>query len=124
MVDLEDVKAKARIYSDSMLHFIVEHHNPDLENAILRQLLLTTIVNEVIIEAKPGRDIRRDGSDLYDDDAKLSISIATVTPLSSLIHFGINISSSNTPVKTRGLQDYGLDPRIVAESVMEKYKRM
>lgn len=124
MVDLEDVKDKAKIYSESMLHFIIEYHNGDLEKAILKQLMLATIVSEVMNGIKPELNIKRSGSDLYDQDAKVSISIATITPLSSLIHFGINISSSNTPVKTKGLHDYGLDPRDVAKSVMEKYRDM
>ena len=124
MVDLEDVKQGARIYSDSMLHFIVEHHGPDIEKAILRQLMLTTIISEEISKIKTELRIARKGSDLYDHDAKLSISIATITPLSSLIHFGINILSSNTPVKTKGLQDYGIDPQDFAETVMSRYKDM
>jgi hypothetical protein len=67
-------------------------------------------------------NITRRGSDLYDGDAKLSISIATVTPLSSLIHFGINIVSDNTPVKTKGLKNFDIDPHKFAEQVMTKYK--
>jgi hypothetical protein len=124
MVDLEDVKDNARIYSESMVHFIVEHHTSDLEKAVLRQLMLATIVFEVLNETRVDLCIRRIGSDLYDHDAKLSISIATLTPLSSMIHFGINISSDNTPVPTKGLKDYGIDPKDFALSVMTKYKEM
>jgi len=122
MADIEDVKADAKIYSASMLHFIIEHYDTDLEKAVLRQLVLTTIVGEVLHEMCRDTDITRRGSDLYDGDAKLSISIATVTPLSSLIHFGINIVSDNTPVKTKGLKDFDIDPHKFAEQVMTKYK--
>jgi hypothetical protein len=124
MVDLEDVKDNSRIYSESMVHFIVEHHDSDLEKAVLRQLMLATIIYEVLNENQADLCIKRLGSDLYDHDAKLSISIATLTPLSSLIHFGVNISSDNTPVKTKGLKDYGIDPHDFAKSVMAKYKEM
>ena len=65
--------------------------------------------------------VRRVNTDLYDDDAKVSISVATLTPVSSVIHFGINISSVNTPVKTKGLEDYGIDPLDLAKRVMERY---
>lgn len=122
MVDIEDVKESAKIYSESMLHFIVEHYDTDLEKAILWQFVLTTIVGEVLSEMSRSASITRRGSDLYDDEAKLSISIATVTPLSSLIHFGINIVSDNTPVKTKGLKDYDIDPRKFAEQVIARYK--
>lgn len=122
MVDIEDVKNSTKIYSESMLHFIVEHYDTDLEKAVLWQLVLTTIVGEVLSEMSRSASIKRRGSDLYDDEAKLSISIATVTPLSSLIHFGINIVSDNTPVKTKGLKDYDIDPRRFAEQVIARYE--
>ena len=38
-----------------------------------------------------------------------------------MIHVGINISSENTPVKTGGLRDYGIDPGELAEAVMNQY---
>jgi hypothetical protein len=123
MVDIEDVASGSSIYSESMLHFIIEHFQADIEKAILRQLLLANIVQVQINDLKKGCLTKRIGSDLYDDDAKLSISVATVTPISSLIHFGINISSANTPVKTKGLRDYDIEPRGFALSVMERYVR-
>jgi len=123
MVDIEDIKSGSNIYSESMLHFIIEHFDTDIEKAILRQLLLATIIHELINSLKKSLLTRRIGSDLYDNDAKLSISVATVTPISSLIHFGINISSTNTPVKTKGLKDYDIDPREFALDVMERYVR-
>ena len=123
MVDIEDIKSRSTIYSESMLHFIIEHFDTDIEKAILRQLLLATIIQESIHDRKKDVVMKRMGSDLYDKDAKLSISVATVTPISSLIHFGVNISSEHTPVKTRGLKDYGIDPRMFALEVMERYVR-
>lgn len=123
MVDIEDIKSGSNIYSESMLHFIIEHFDTDIEKAILRQLLFATIIHELLNNLKENFVTKRIGSDLYDSDAKLSISVATVTPISSLIHFGINISSEHTPVKTKGLRDYGIDPHIFAREVMERYVR-
>ncbi len=123
MVDIEDLKERNTIYSESMLHFIIEHYDTDLEKTVLRQLLLATVVHDLINDIKGKLLIKRIGSDLYDKDAKLSISIATVTPISSLIHFGININSINTPVKTRGLKDYNIDAYEFANSVMNRYVR-
>ncbi len=123
MVDVEDVIAQNIIYSDDMLHFLVEHFNTDLERIILRQLLLAAIVQDHLVRARGTSFVTRKGSDLYDNDAKLSVSVATVSPVSSLIHFGINISSAHTPVTTKGLEDYGIDPHQFALTVMEQYTR-
>lgn len=123
MVDIEDLKAGRAIYSEYMLHFIVEHYDTDIEKIILRQLLLATIVRDAINEIKGKLLVKRVNSDLYEDDAKLSISVATVSPLSSLIHFGINISSTNTPVKTKGLKDYDIEPCEFANLIMDRYTK-
>ncbi len=118
MKDVEDLKAGSRIYSEEMLHFIIEVFDVDLERAILRQRLLIALMAEAL-NARLGRPaVVRKGSDLYEGDAKLTVSIASVSPVSTLIHAGINISSRNTPVKTRGLDDYGIAPHAFAEEIL------
>lgn len=123
MVDLVDKNARCRIYSEEMLHFIIECFDMDLEKAILHQRLFVTDVKDELILRIGSRNnsIIRRGNDLFDGPAKLNVSIATVSPVSSLIHVGINISSKNTPVKTKGLKDYKINPRIFAEDVMKRY---
>jgi hypothetical protein len=121
MVDIEDLRAHNRIYSEDMLHFIVEHHDTDLEKSVLRQLLLVNIVKDNLNRRLKHIAITRVHSDLFDGDSKLSVSVATVTPLSTLIHLGINISSLNTPVKTKGLADYDIEPLAFADVVMQEY---
>lgn len=123
MVDVEDLVAQNKIYSEDMLHFLVEHFDADLERIILRQMLLAAVVHDTLVRLGCSSAVVRAGSDLYDNDAKLSVSIATKSPVSSLIHFGINISSKNTPVVTRGLNDYGIDPHQLALDTMEQYTR-
>lgn len=105
MVDLEDVRAQSPIYGDDMLHFIVEHFDHDLERAVLRQRLLVAIIRE-ILEQK-GYGLQRSGDDLYYQDRKLSISIATTTPVSTMIHTALNITAENTPVPAAGLVELG-----------------
>jgi hypothetical protein len=51
---------------------------------------------------------------------KMSISIATVSPVSSLIHFAINIVNDGTPVKTASLNDVSYEPRLFAKNAMAK----
>jgi hypothetical protein len=63
----------------------------------------------------------RRGSDLYDGTRKLTVSIASASPVSTLIHAGINVSSRNTPVPTTGLDDYGIPAREFAEEVLAAY---
>ncbi len=104
-----------------MLHFIAEHFDVDLEKAVLRQRLLATIVREGL-ERLSGRRIERRGDDLFDGDRKLSISIATVTPVSSKIHFGINVvRAEGLDVPTEGLETYGVATRALAEAVLGHY---
>lgn len=123
MVDIEDLRAGKAIYSEYMLHFIVEFYDTNIELAIMKQLLLCCIVRDTINEIKGKTIVRRTGTDLFEDDAKLSISVATVSPLSSLIHFGINVTSTNTPVKTKGLKDYEIEPNEFANLIMDRYTK-
>jgi hypothetical protein len=100
-----------------MLHFIAEHFDLDLEKAVLRQRLLAAIVRDEL-----GGEVRRDGDDLFLGPGKLSISIATLTPVSSKIHFGINIERElHVDVETRGLKDLGVDPTDLARRVLAQY---
>ena len=121
MKDVEDLKASARIASEKMLHFIIEHFNTGLDRAVLRQRLLIACMAENLNQRIGKAPVRRRGSDLYDGERKLTVSIASVSPVSALIHAGINISSRNTPVPTRGLDDYGIGSREFADAILGAY---
>lgn len=120
MVDLADVRRRAPIFSRLMLHFLIEHFGIDLEKAILRQRLFAQIACEEIA-ARCERPIQRRGDDLYDGRAKLSVSIATASSVSTPIHFGINIDAQGAPVRARGLSDYGIDPLPLARAILKHY---
>lgn len=121
MADLEDVRGRKKIWGPKMLHFIGEHFDRDLEKSVLRQRLLATIAREEV-EHRSGRKIERTGDDLFDGERKLSISIATVTPVSSKIHFGINVvRAEGLDVPTEGLEPIGVDPRALADGVLRRY---
>jgi len=132
LVDQADVKEKAFIKSEKMVHFISEKFVLDLNEAIYRQRLYISIIKEVLEELTPqprkgsaaplikGSKIKRFGDDLFIDDRKLSVSIATLSPVSSLIHIGVNVSSENTPVPAIGLADLGLTAADFAVAVLEK----
>lgn len=120
MVDKEDLLSNSKIFSEEMLHFIVEHFAVPLQEIVLRQRLLICILKEALEEISD-KKLLRTGDDLFLDDAKLTISIATVSPVSGLIHAGINISSRNTPVKTMGLADLDIKPLDLAKKVLSNY---
>ena len=117
MVDMEDLKNEAEISSEEMAHFIVELFNTDLDRTVVIQRLFLCVVKDVIEELKPELFISRLGDDLYieveaeegeEENRKLTVSVATASPISNLIHLGINVSSENTPVPTLGLDDLGV----------------
>ncbi len=122
MVDLVDVQDNKPIFSERMLHVIAEFFDADLTRTILYQRILVALAQQEIIFRIQKPTIVRGGNDLYDDGAKLSVSIATASPVSTLIHFGINISSKNTPVKTKGLEDYGIEPVSFAKALLESFR--
>ena len=103
MVDIEDVVNNEPIYSEKMLHFICEIFNADLIRGVYMQRLLITTIKEQL-EMKYNHLLTRSGDDLFKEDAKLSVSIATKSPTSVLIHTALNITTENTPIKTDGLE--------------------
>lgn len=124
LVDEADRKDGAYIRSERMLHFIVEHFDRDLEKAILRQLLLVSLTQAEINGRLTGRAVERRGDDLFCEERKLSVSIATLSPVSSMIHLGLNVSAAGAPVAAVGLDDLGIEARPLGESVLEAYARV
>ena len=103
MVDIEDVINNEPIYSEHMLHFIAEFFNTDLICGVYMQRLLVTTIKEQI-EAISDMKIIRKGDDLFVNNKKLSVSIATKSPTSVLIHTALNVVTNNTPIETSGLK--------------------
>jgi len=111
MADLEDVDGPG-IAADDMVHVIWECFSfPDLLLAVHRQRLLSAQAADVLRELQPELRIDRDGDDLFVGAGKLSVSIATRSPLSALLHLGVNASAGGAPVPTATLAEMGVDPR-------------
>ncbi|MGI6451874.1 MAG: DUF366 family protein [Syntrophomonadaceae bacterium] len=120
MVDLQDVMEKKPIYSPQMLHFLVEHFHNNLHLGIYQQRMLIICIKEEL--EKRGIQVIRQGDDLYVGGRKLSVSIATVSPVSILIHTGVNVLTAGTPLPTSGLAELGVeDVKGFAQNVMKKY---
>lgn len=125
MVDLEDVKNQAPIFSPLMLHCIAEFFHTDLELAVYQQRLLIITAKE-LLEALTNQPIQRNGDDLYQirpdgERGKLSVSIATTSPTSTLIHTGFNIQTEGTPVPTAGLAEMSLNVDEFAHKLLNRY---
>ena len=121
MVDIEDVINNEPIYSKRMLSFISEQFGINLTEGVLRQRLLMCIIKELL--EKRGIFVVRNGDDLIINGGKLSVSIATKSITSVLIHTGLNIISEGAPVKAAGLQsELGItDIKGFAIEVMKRY---
>lgn len=123
MIDGEDLLAGETIAGAKMVHFIIERFETQLFGAVTLQRLMASIVMETLRDSASAA-IRREGDDIFIDsgtgDGKFSISIATLSPLSALIHFAVNIVNDGTPVKTACLNDIGLDAKTFALEVMKR----
>ena len=121
MVDIEDDINNEPIYSKLMLSFISEQFGIGLTEGVLRQRLLMSIIKELLEEK--GIFVKRNGDDLIVDNGKLSVSIATKSVTSVLIHTGLNILSEDAPVKACGLSsELGIDDiKAFALEVMKRY---
>ena len=124
MVDIEDVINNEPIYSKKMLSFIEENFNSSLVETVYKQRLLVTITKEIIERNYPSVKILRNGDDLFINGRKLSVSIATKSITSTLIHFGLNIEAKDAPIPASDLiNDAGVkDIKAFAYDVMNAYK--
>ncbi|MCF0226053.1 MAG: DUF366 family protein [Methanobrevibacter sp.] len=96
------------IKSNNMVNFICEFFDCQPANmriAYLRQRLLVMIFREILFEK--GIPTKREGDDIFINNRKLSISIATASLSSMKIHFAFNLEDKGTPddVDTIGLFD-------------------
>lgn len=122
MVDLIDIHHKEPIYSPLMLNFIVEHFHTDLELAVYRQRMFMVAIKEELEQL--GVQVSRLGDDLFVGRGKLSVSIATRTVVSTVLHIGLNIETEGVPVTACGLRELGvIDIKSFAENVMLRYER-
>ncbi len=124
MVDGEDLRDQSAIRGSDMLHFIVETFGRDLFAGVGLQRLLASLgadlLRESVSEDLRG-SVRRDGDDIFVGQRKFSISIATVSPTSCLIHFAVNVSNEGTPVPTAALGEFKIPARDFAHKLMERF---
>jgi hypothetical protein len=129
LVDLEDRREGERIEAREMLHFLGEWFENDLSLAVARQLLFIAGFAELLnARLRPGFRVWRKGNDLYVNDGekvlgKLSVSIVTASPISTLFHFGVNIDPAGAPVSAVGLAELGVDADLLARDALVLWER-
>jgi len=116
MVDMEDKRKGAEISSPDMLQFIVEYFGAGIDTIVLvERMLVSTVVNLLCESICEEAEVEREFDNIYayppnvDERGKLSVSVATVSTVSGLIHLGLNITSKDTPVQTAGLEEIGVE---------------
>ncbi|MGC9318661.1 MAG: DUF366 family protein [Armatimonadota bacterium] len=123
MVDRADVAAGEPIEAAQMLHFIAEHFDRDLSRAVLRQRLFICLIAERLSAREAVPKLQREGDDLYAGERKLSVSIATASPVSTLMHVGLNVDAAGAPVAAVGLGEWGVDVNELAKELLEAYSQ-
>lgn len=119
MIDMEDIREGDYIYSPKALNIIVELFHKNIETTVLYQRLLMQTITDELRKMFSFRDkVELEGDDIFyigdvscigpEDERpkrkKMSVSIATVSPVSGLIHVGINIDvNDKIPVPAYGL---------------------
>lgn len=122
MVDYEDKIQLEKICGDQMLHFMIEFFPANLAFGVMAQRLLASIIKDIIIQStNKGLKLSRKGDDIYVGGGKLSISIASVSAVSTLVHFAVNITNKGTPVKTASLEDLKIKPDAFAKEVLSAF---
>lgn len=127
MVDYEDKIAHELICGDLMLHFMIEVFPSQLAFGVSLQRIFASLAMDLIQELTPVKmSTRRSGDDIYvtfpkKNEGKLSISIASVSAVSTMIHFALNITNDGTPVKTASLNDLKIDAEKFSKKLMNAF---
>ena len=116
LIDYEDVGVD--IKGDLMLNFIVEHFDEqpgNLKLAYHRQRMLVMITRDKLLDY--GIRTTQDGDDIFIDNKKLSVSIATASISTMKMHFALNITTEGTPVdvETSALEDNNMSMEQIHE---------
>lgn len=133
LVDWEDRLNKDFIEAKQMIHLIGEFFGITLSEGVLIQRLLMSVAGESLNEfftknnaQQHGTLVSRLGDDLFIAGRKLSVSIVTSSPVSQLLHCGINLDSTGAPVRAIGLYDLGYSRAQIEEVwipiFLEKFK--
>jgi hypothetical protein len=89
---------------------------------VLRQRLLARLAADLLRE-KGIADLVVRGNDVYVGAKKASVCVATRSPVSCLVHLGVNVRTEGTPVPTFGLFERGIEAEPFARELLSRYAR-
>jgi hypothetical protein len=125
MIDGEDKREKQIIRGADMIHLIAELFECDLVAGVGVQRLIASLAKDALVRESPELAPRffREGDDVYfmsetGEKKKFSISIATRSPVSTLVHFAFNVTNENTPVPTCALSDFEVEVEEFARDLL------
>lgn len=111
LVDWEDRLVNDHIQAKKMLHFMGEFFGLGLREGTWLQRTFASMVCDALNELSKTKKkclwVRK-GDDLYyesEKGPKLSVSIVTVSGVSALFHFAMNLDAEGAPVKAIGLYE-------------------
>lgn len=137
LVDWEDRLAEDSIRAEKMIHFLGEFFGITLREGVFLQRLLMSIMGEVLrdelristaaasapdLRVRALASLRRDGDDLFLLERKLSVSIVTASPVSVLLHAGINVDPTGAPVPAIGLDELQIDVARFTKEVLKRFE--
>ena len=121
VVDMEERLSKEAIRAARMLHVIGEQFGRfDTAHAALVGRHASAVMADVLGDLG-AEGIHRKGDDLFALDGKLSVSIATVSPVSLCWHMGLNIDGAGAPVKVCTLEQLGVKSGDVAKRFLDAW---
>ena len=125
LVDWEDRLMNDFIKAKSMIHFLGEFFDVSLKEGVWIQRLIVSEIHARF--AKTGMNIRREGDDLYVQlgdrlDRKMSVSIVTASPVSVLLHLGIDIDPEGAPNQAIGLNELKIEPTAFVKEILDWFK--
>lgn len=133
LVDWEDRLQKDHIRAAKMLHFLGEFFGYTLREGVWLQRTLVSIVMEEMRAMNPklSDKLIREGDDIYVDfgkkgkRAKLTVSIVTISNVSVLLHFAVNVDEEGAPVRAAGLNELmpGIKVSAFAKNILEKFEK-
>jgi hypothetical protein len=120
LVDWEDRLQNDSIRAAEMVHFLGEFFGITLKEGVwIQRLLVSEMLALLLMKGVPAS---RSGDDLYVAGRKLSVSIVTASPVSVLLHLGINVDAAGAPVAAVGLSEL-LPPELIQALTEELLQR-
>ncbi len=121
LVDWEDRLQGDRLEARRMVHFIGEFFGIGLREGVVLQRLFMSMIGATVGASIADRVVRR-GDDVFVRGRKLTVSIVTASPVSVLLHAGVNVNPEGAPVPAIGLAELGIEEKAWVSNLLEAFR--